>query len=76
MVTITRRTVTKHRHEYLIDAPATCRDMDELMLVVRQDMKTAGRDIRFDDAFHVEPHEEQILAYWDEDEEVSEGRLG
>lgn len=68
MVEITRRTVTKHRHEYLIDSPATSRDMDELMFVVRKDMENAGRDISYDDAFHVGSHDEQILAYWDEDE--------
>ena len=34
----------------------------------RHHMENAGRDINFDDAFHVEPHDEQILAYWDEDE--------
>ena len=67
MVDVTKRTVTKKRHEYRIASPATVRDMRDLMHVVMQDMTAAGRDVSFDDAFHIESWDDELLAYWDED---------
>lgn len=71
MVEITRRTVSKIRHEYYIPSPATNRDMTELTLTIRSDMEAAGRDVTFDNAFHVQSWDDQLLSYWDEDKVVS-----
>lgn len=70
MVEITKRKVSKIRHEYRISSPATSRDMYELMAMVDLDMKAAGRDTSYDDAFHVQARDDEILAYWDEDQVV------
>ena len=72
MVVITKQNVSKIRHEYRIASPATNRDMSELMLTIQSDMEAAGRDPRFDNAFHIESWDDQLLAYWDEDKVVSE----
>ena len=71
MVEIQRTLVTKKRHTYRISSPATARDIYELMLVIRQDIKAAGRDDAYDDAFHIESWDDELRAYWDEDEATS-----
>lgn len=70
MVDITKRTVSKLRHEYYIPSPATNRDMAELTLVIQSDMEAAGKDTNFDNAHHVQSWDDQMMAYWDEDKVI------
>ena len=64
MITPRKRTVTVVRHEYLIPAPATQRDVSDTIVQAGQDMKAIGLDPSYDDVILVEGHDYEVLVYW------------
>lgn len=66
MATMTRRTVTTVRHEYLIPKPANWAEVSKAMNAATQDMKAAGEDPKWDDAAWFEADDENIILYWEE----------
>lgn len=69
MITPRKRTVTVIRHEYLIDSPATQRDLSDTIVQAAQNMEAAGRDPSYDDAITVEAHDDELCVCWVEEME-------
>lgn len=60
-----RQTRTKTRHEYVLDSPATGKDIQQVIHHALNDMPADRRS--FDDAYHVESHDEEIIVWWSEE---------
>lgn len=66
MSRVETRTTTTVRHEYLIEKPGYRKDIYEACSWAERDLKAAGRDTTYDDAFMIESNDEHIIVYWEE----------
>ena len=66
MSRVETRITTTLRHEYIIDKPGYRKDIYEACSWAERDLKNAGQDSTFDDAFMITSTDEHIIVYWEE----------
>jgi hypothetical protein len=64
MSTVSKRTVTATRHEYVVPSPAARIDVEKAIAWALKDMPEGRR--RYDDACIVEARDDEIVIWWPE----------
>lgn len=67
MAAFTERTINITRHEYVLKSPAPWGEINKAMAVAAQHMEAAGKDPSYDNAAHIEAHDEEVVLYWIEE---------
>jgi len=72
MYTPKKTEIRKIRVEYRVASPATAKDIYDTIHILLQDLiSTKGeRSAGYDDAWHVVPEDEEIVFYFEYDEDV------
>lgn len=58
-----KRVKTITRREWVLDTPATAKDLADTLFIAQNNMEALGVDLSYDDCYHVTVGDDQIIVY-------------